>query len=299
MSGLHRIFILLFTVTATFRVAVAGLSDLDELSSPLIPDSLPAPASRTTCLLTHFWENVDFRDTLRSHNRELLEQNFAGFIALFPHADTLTQSLAVNRLMQAAEKDAVAYRLLADIAEKYLYRQESPAYCENYFIFFLEAMVSTPVLGEYEKVRPAYLLEMARKNRPGMQAADFAYRTREGKSFTLQQTPGERLLLFFYDPDCDHCREAMAEMNADPCFCQAVGDGRLTVLAICSGASLEAWEHTKDEMPAGWIVGFETGDIQDKELYGMPAMPTLYLLDHEKKVILKEASLPLLFHTLF
>ena len=45
-------------------------------------------------------------------------------------------------------------------------------------------------------------------------------------------------------------------------------------------------------MPSGWIVGWNRqGDISNKTLYEIRATPTVYLLDKQKKVILKDASI--------
>ena len=45
-------------------------------------------------------------------------------------------------------------------------------------------------------------------------------------------------------------------------------------------------------MPRGWIVGWnKAGDIRNRQLYAIPATPSLYLLDLRKRVILKDASM--------
>lgn len=45
-------------------------------------------------------------------------------------------------------------------------------------------------------------------------------------------------------------------------------------------------------MPANWINGFDSNqEIANEELYDLKAMPTLYLLDKGKKVLLKDADL--------
>ena len=47
-----------------------------------------------------------------------------------------------------------------------------------------------------------------------------------------------------------------------------------------------------EKMPANWINGFDSNQkIANEELYDLKAMPTLYLLDKGKKVLLKDADL--------
>lgn len=268
-------------------VEAAG-SRPEELPLPQMPATLRTPLDRAAWLVCHFWDAMDFCDTLRSHNRDFMEQSFANFVSLFPHAPEESHAPAVAALMRAAESEPGAYAVLTEIAEKYLYEPNSPMYCEEYFILFLEEMMRTPVLDEVAKIRPRYLLEAARKNRPGMQAADFGYVARDGRRLRLTTTPGERLLLLFYDPDCDHCKEIIRALDGDRAFCEAVDRGLLTVLALYADGDRAAWERTKGELPADWIVGFDTGEIRDGDLYVMGAMPTLYLLDGRRRVLLKD-----------
>ena len=198
--------------------------------------------------------------------------------------------------MQRAEADKPAYLLLAELAEKYLYTTGSPMQSEEHFIPFLEETARTPLLDETEKSRPRFLLAAALKNRPGTTAADFTYHTPEGNLQTLHATPSApRLLLMFYNPDCTHCRQAIALLHDDGLFKQMLHDGRLTVLAINtendheSPTRHEARPRSGNELPDGWTAGTATPTLADDEPYILPSMPVLYLLDQEKHVLLKEA----------
>ena len=241
-----------------------------ELPLPSVPTTLRTPHERAAYILAHFWDGLDFADTLRSRRPDFVEQNLANFLSLFPHAQEEARTAAVRRLMQRAEADKPAYLLLAELSEKYLYTPGSPMQSEEHFIPFLEELARTPILDDTEKSRPRFLLSAARKNRPGTTAADFAYHTAEGRRQTLHTTPSAPLLLLlFYNPDCRHCQETMARLHADPLIRESLQNNRLTLLAI----DVEA-----------------NPGITDRELYILPTMPTLYLLDGEKRVILKETK---------
>lgn len=275
--------------TAAGNAAAAPSAEpADELPLAEPPAALRTPRERASWMIRHFWDAMEFRDTLRSRNRDFMEQQFANFVSLFPHADTAALAPALGQLVARAAADREALLLVGEIAEKYLYDPNSPMLDEGYFIRWLEALIASGTLDEAERIRPAYLLGAARKNRPGMPAADFTYITRDGRRQTLHGTEAEETLLLFYDPDCDHCREIMEALSSSERLQRAIAAGRLTLLALYADGDRAAWDRTKEQLPAAWIVGFDTGAIRTHELYVLPAMPTLYLLDRDKRVLVKD-----------
>ena len=188
---------------------------------------------------------------------------------------------------------------MKDISEKYLYDPNSPMLSEDYYILFLEHFVDAAILGKYGTIRPRRQLEAARKNRPGMTAADFAYTTREGNATMLHKTIAEGdVLLIFYDPDCEHCKEIMKELQENETLADAVALGKIKVLAVYSGDDYALWKRTAVSLPADWTVGYESGVLQENGSYVLRAMPTLYLLDSAKKVLVKDMQPIQLFHLL-
>ena len=262
-----------------------------ELPLPDVPATLREPAERAAFIIGHFWDAMDFGDTLRSRDAAFMEQNFSNFISVFPYAAAEAQRAAVGSLLRRAEADSDAYVLLANIAEKYLYEPNSPMLAEDVYILFLEELVCSPLLGD-ATVRLRWQLEAARKNRPGMTAADFPFTTRSGRRSTLRRTAADapRLLLLFYDPECDHCHEVMADLQQDRFLQRLVADKQLSVLALYSGDDRDHWQSDAATLPALWTVGYETGTLQENGSYVLRAMPTLYLLDRDSKVVVKDVQ---------
>ncbi len=266
----------------------------DELPLPAVPATLRTPAARAGYIVRHFWDALDFADTLRSHNRDFMEQAFANYLSLFPLADTAALVPAVDSLVARAAADGGSLWLLQEIAGKYLYEQDSPMYDEEHYLLFADAFLSAPVRGG-ERGRLLARREAMLKNRVGTRAADFTFETLAGKRQRLSDFARERkTLLLFYDPDCAHCMETIAELSAWETLRAAVGRGEIAVLAVYAGAGggsdRELWRREASRIPSAWTVGYDDGTVYLRDLYVLRNLPALYLLDAGGNVVLKNAT---------
>lgn len=263
---------------------------MGELPLPEVPASLTATKERARYIIDHFWDCMDFSDTLISHDRSFMEQNIVNFLSLFPHADEEALPSGIDRFLEHVAKDSVTLGIVADIAERYLNDPNSPMRNESYYILFLESFLRQKKLPEHMQERSAYRLEMARKNRPGMTATDFSYTDRNGKQHTLHTTSATRLLILFYDPACPHCSDILEELRQSRKLAEYVSDNKLTVLAVYTEGDRKLWDETKSSMPKEWTVVIDNSNIVDRELYDLPAMPIIYVLDQDKTVLMKDAA---------
>ena len=265
----------------------------EELPLPQVPDTLLLPTDRAAYLVTHFWEAMDFGDTLKSRDEAFMEQNFANYANLLPYVDEATARSSVERLMEKASADRSAYNLLADIADKYLYDPNSPMMDEEAYILFLNAITGSRFMDSDRKVRFESQLKDALKNRRGEKASDFSFVDRNGNSNSLYGTADGRSyrLLMFYDPDCAGCEHAKAMLSGNTAINDAIADGRLKVVAVYSDGDNEVWEKSKNKIPGNWISACSPdGAVDRDEVYVIRATPTLYLLAPDNTVLLKDAQ---------
>ena len=265
---------------------------------PEIPVVLTEPTERCAWLLEHFWDKFNFADTNLIHHPEVSEQAFADFISVLPHGRPADIEKGIGILIKKAAYSPKIFNYFAGLAEKYLYDPNSPARNDELYIPFLEKLLRSPILSRTDKIRPAYQLEMTQKNRPGTIATDFDYTLLSGKQQSLLQTPAEFLLLVFYDPECDHCQEILQGLITSSAIHQLIAHHKLTVLAIYTEANIPYWQSKRQQLPANWIVGHDREKIKNQNLYDLKAMPSLYLLNRTKQVLLKDTSLPVLFQKL-
>ena len=265
-------------------VAVKGIA---ELPLPVVPDSILTPEGRVAFALPRFWDAMDFSDKSQSLDTVFMEQNFANFASLFELADSAVMTQSVANLMVKAEKTPEAADFIRAIAEKYLHDSDSPMRDEESFIYFLRWDISSKSLTEEAKERSRLLLEDAMKNRQGSQASDFNVITREddrSSMLSLAKRDGKRTLLIFYDPDCESCSAILGQLSS------VALPSDVKVIAVDAEDNRKRWEETKNEMPAHWTVAYSLSPIVENEIYLLPAMPTIYLLDKEGIILLKDPT---------
>ena len=270
----------------TIAPAKPALKPLEPVVPPLL---LTDPQARVGYVITHYWAKFDFRDTMYCHAPEITEQAFANFINLLHDAPTGKATEAIHKLLDSAQVDEVMYNYFIKLAEHYLYHPNSPAQNEELYIPFLEHIVASPNVIDVAKIRPQQLLELAYRNRPGAKAEDILYTTVSGKTGRLYAISARYVLLMFHNPGCKECVTTTAELKKSPVITAAISSGLMKVLAVYPDEDLESWRNHLHEMPSLWISGYDKDlTIRNNQTYDLKAIPTLYLLDENKNVILKD-----------
>jgi len=120
-------------------------------------------------------------------------------------------------------------------------------------------------------------------------AADFEYIDTEGRSKTLYETKADILVLNFINPGCHACEEVVAAFK-EPTFAQLIQEGKLCVLGMYIDEEIDKWFESRTELPSEWVCGYDPYQaIRGDKLYDVRAIPSIYVLDRDKKVLLKDA----------
>jgi hypothetical protein len=262
---------------------------------PEIPLTLNTAELCSDYLMVHYWDNYDFSDSTLLRLPEYSEQAFAAFIGMLENVSLETAEKGVNKLMEASFKYQSAYQYFAGLAEKYLYDPNSPVRNESVYGLFLKARLDNPGVDELHKWRARKQWELICKNTPGSVAANFRFALADGSGKQMKSVSAPLLLLYFHNPDCHECKVVKEKMLSSPIFLKAVSGKALTVIALYPDEDLSAYRQFKSEFPSEWIYAYDKGCvIRNKELYDLKAIPTLYLLDENKVVLLKDVTFEML-----
>lgn len=260
---------------------------------PAIPDTLQTVESRSSYLVAHYWDRFSFADSLQFMNQpEMVEQALVDYVDLFRLVPAAEAENSLSALMDQASVTLNGFLFFYNTLEKYLYDATSPMRNESLFIPVLQKMMASNKLNDDDKLRPAMLLKSVSKNKVGSMAADFSYTKPDGSQHQLSEVQTPLTLLLFFDPECDDCHQVIMRLEKTDVLNQLTADRQLTVLAVYPGENKRLWQTMAQHMLPTWEIGMdESQTIYNKELYDILGFPSMYLLDQQKTVILKDASL--------
>lgn len=303
-KALYSLFALLLLLAPACGKSSVSKSDSDsaaassalELPLPSIPADLTTPEARADYLALHFWDAMDWRDPARALDTAFVEQNFANFLSGLPYTTPDGLAKAVPAILDKVRAaGAPQFDLFYSTAAKYLYQGDSPMRDEQLFLPFVDWAIAHDYDADRARMNRADIL----RNRPGTVAADFSFDLREGGTSTLGAARGVPVLLMFYEPDCENCKQVEKQLAASQGLHDALRRGDLRFIAVYVGDNRNLWQSHAKTLPADWTVGIDADmTVDNDDLYTIPATPTFYLIDSEGKVLLKDPPLPRLAQTL-
>ncbi len=253
---------------------------------PAVPPSLKEPSARAGYVVSHYWERFDFHKPPCDGDSVCLEQAFVDYAAVLPLADSVQSAESIGRLVTATDGTCYLGRVM-ELAKHYLGHPDSPVRDEQLYVRFLQRYSLLPSIGVAQRERARYMAGELSKNLPGRVAADFTYTDRRGHTGRLHAIKSEWLLLLFYDPDCDNCHRLLGEASRAAFL---TDNPRLKVLAVYAGDDTRAWKTGRQPIARSWMDA-QSREIDRRQLYYIPATPAFYLLDKDKRVVLKDATI--------
>lgn len=269
----------LFTLFVLWACTLVQAQAQQSFPYPAIPDTLRSVEQRAGYLSEHYWDNYNFADTLLLKSKEVTEQGVVNFIDILnrfnldnaskgvAHKDIAQKGITRKDITQQgiacftrkAFSNAAAKERFENLIEHYFEDQLSPVRNDRVYLIFLEEMKNSPCFDETEKERIAFKIKTTNKNLPGDIAINFKFKDENGKEHQLSDYKDQKVILYFYDPDCENCHEVSAWLK-------------------------------QQTIPADIKVLKMIADNHISYIYSLKNMPTIFLLDKENKVILKDCT---------
>jgi len=268
-----------------------------------VPSLLDEPSEALSYSVEHFWDKffslkgVTDTSAILGVGKVEVEQTLGVFLQMCSGCSKAQAQKGIGRMFakleecQRADTSSHVYLLMTEMVSKYLYDPNSPLRDEDLYLPFVRGMAASEFTPE--AVRPGYVFEerMCSLNTFGGPAADFTFRDASGRSGSLYGIKADYTLLFFSNPGCTACKEIIDALVSRPYLDDIISSGRLAVASIYIDEDLVKWREYVPLYPGNWIVGYDNRNIiRQDAIYNVRAIPSLYLLDAQKKVILKDAT---------
>lgn len=269
-----------------------------------IPVMITEPQERAQWLGVHFWDpftkadKLYFCDSLTVNGvpADKLEQQvglFASILHQLPiPAGQEAMDAAFGRLeaFQKAQPEGNVFSRTSALISRYLYDPNSPVRSEDLYLPFVSRLAVSDLVSEQDRGQYAWDARTCSLNRTGSPAADFTFVDTGGRRRTLHGIKAEYTLLIFGNPDCNACRDIMDRMAGSEQISALIAGGRLKVVDVYIDEDIDLWKAKAGTYPKEWINGYDPSfTIRTDRIYAVRAVPSLYLLDAKKDVLLKDA----------
>lgn len=252
-------------------------------------------------VLTHFWDACLTPDkAYRTDSlylggiakREMVEQ-ISSYVAILENSplDKARESIStlMDKLEACHDTDTLFFSKMTSMLCSCLYDPNSELRDEDIYSSLALRMASSPYVAQDMVKSYEYQAQMCSLNSRGTQAADFEFVDTDGRPGTLYGVKSEYTALIFVNPGCHACGEVVAPFSSELVM-RLISEGRLTVMGIYIDEEIDKWMEGRDELPAHWINGYDPqGVIRADSIYSVRAIPSIYILDKDKKVIMKDA----------
>ena len=264
---------------------------------PDVPIMITDPQEGAIYMSKHFWDLFPFTDTTLIGQSDITEQGFVDYIELLNNVPKIEAENSLQIMLDKAKAEPTMYRHFASLFEKYLYDPNSPFRNDELYIPVVNNLLKSGLMTPVKQEIYSFQQEMILKNRVGTKATDFVYTLANGDKKKMHALQSNYLILFISNPDCPTCAtvtEALANSNIlESIFSLNNSDTKmLTVLSIYPDSNIDEWRKALPNLPQkNWVNAYDDGTIlTNKKLYDLKAIPSLYLLDKNKQIILKDTS---------
>lgn len=265
------------------------------LPLPVIPSSLSSPEERAGFLSTHYWDRMDWNDTLLLSSERFMGESMATFGQLL-HMTSHDKAVAsVIRMVNGAAVSERALNTVNKFAYQYFYYPDAPQHDAETYLLFINALLAQPGIDYASRVRLEERLSQINKNRVNQLASDFKYIGTDGNMHSMISTRSDAdiRILMFYDPDCTVCDEAAKILSSGHSFNLAQQEGQVAVIAINADGQEEGGPaKVKKGFQPSWTVGYSPdGEVNEDEIYVIRATPSIYIIDKQGTILEKDLSL--------
>ena len=122
----------------------------------------------------------------------------------------------------------------------------------------------------------------------GKKAPNLVMKNEKGQYKSLHDVNARYTILYFWDPDCSHCKKATPKLAE---YYEKVKNKGVEVYAVCTEVETDKWNKFIEDYNLHWInVHDPDFRVNFRKVYDITTTPVVYLLDDKKTIIAKKVG---------
>ncbi|WP_421919093.1 redoxin domain-containing protein [Marinifilum sp.] len=240
----------------------------------------------------HYFDHVDFADS-RYLRTPILKKKLDLFFEkiLVQSPDTIVKESV--QLIEQARPDSIFFQYLTQYALNYAVKSKVMG-MDAAFVNLAKKYYLSGQANWADSTLMANIRERVIKtqfNLLGMKAQDLLMQTLEGEYVRLHEVEANYTVLYFWEPDCGHCKKATPRLKKE--ILDHYSDKGLKVFAVCTQDQKEMWENAIHDYDIYDFINCYDPDYQTnfRIFYDVFTTPIIYLLDKDKNIIAKRLDI--------
>jgi hypothetical protein len=245
-----------------------------------------------------FWEDFPFNDTNVLH-QEMFRGSVDRYLQFIQFADLQTIQKSLVETIKKTDTNERMYRFFIETFDMYLNSDFMGMRNEQWIEPVWHQMLKSKWCTFADSSKVNFFLKQADRNRAGTSGPDLDFVDIQGRKGKMSEIDAELLLIYFYVPGCPTCITTLEWIQGDSAYHELHNAGILQVLAFYPEKDMNLFRMYRSSIPNTWINARDPDDrsqLEEEQKYRMSSAPTMYLLDKNKTIILKDPRVDQLFN---
>jgi thiol-disulfide isomerase/thioredoxin len=237
----------------------------------------------------HFFDNIDLTDE-RILRTPILQARLDAFFSnvVIQSPDSINKE--IDKLIKKCESNHKVFQFIS----MYLFNHFIESQVMGHDAIMVKLADDIYLSGKADWVSKKYKddlrkqIELIRQNLIGIKAHDLVMNSYKGIFVSLYDIEKDFTILYFWEPDCGHCKEATPKLKT---YYEKAKNENIEVFAVCTTADKAKWTKYIEDNKLTWINGWDPDRSSRFDFYyNVQSTPLVYILDRNKKIIAKKIS---------
>ena len=277
---------------------------IEMFSNVDVPDQIPAGSSDTNLrnwqaiyYRTHYWDNVNLKDHSLIYTPQLFDKMNYYFFGILYRQDADTITRYAHLVLDRVVNDSTMLRYFLDFILPHYERSTKNIGWDQVFVnlvndYYLAGKCSWATKADlFSKKQTVDFLSQSLIGAMGQELlmADTNQSENPADWISSHAFPQKYVMLWFWDPDCNHCKKQTAELKILYDSLTAAGNKIFEVYAVGYESDVQKWLNYVRKHQLPFVnVGGPNVNIDYQEAYNVHGAPTMILLNADRQIIMNK-----------